>query len=196
MLLFRFVIPLALLACVLATPAEAHRVIASGYVAGNTIEGEISFSNGQAAAGAVVEVLSADGRPLGQATTDAEGFFTYTPTEQVPHIFRVDLGSGHVGQFRIDLGAGGDDTTTPSPAALPDLGDIDGATLQALIAEAVRAEMRPIRSELIAQREAVKLEQILGGLGAIAGLFGLGFYLVARKQLRDHHLKHHHHLDT
>jgi nickel transport protein len=52
-----------------------------------------------------------------------------------------------------------------------------------VIAKAVRDEIRPLRRELIAYREKNDLQGILGGIGYIFGLFGLGFYIAARRKL-------------
>ncbi|NIY97843.1 cobalt ABC transporter permease, partial [Salipiger sp. HF18] len=49
--------------------------------------------------------------------------------------------------------------------------------------EAVRDEVRPLRREIAAYREHNDLQSILGGIGYIVGLFGLGFYLAARRKL-------------
>ena len=51
------------------------------------------------------------------------------------------------------------------------------------IAQAVRDEMRPLRREIAAYREHNDFQTILGGIGYIVGLFGLGFYLAARRRL-------------
>ena len=43
--------------------------------------------------------------------------------------------------------------------------------------------MRPLRQEITAYRNHNDLQTILGGIGYIAGLFGLGCYLAARRRL-------------
>lgn len=65
---------------------------------------------------------------------------------------------------------------TPASAPL-------SAETRAMIAEAVRDEIRPLRREIAAYREHNSLQTILGGIGYILGLFGLGFYLAARRKL-------------
>lgn len=52
------------------------------------------------------------------------------------------------------------------------------------IAEAVRNEIRPLRREIAAYKEKNDLQTILGGIGYIAGIFGLGFYIAARRKLK------------
>ncbi|MBB4313314.1 cobalt ABC transporter permease [Roseospira marina] len=169
-----------------AAPALAHKVVAAAYPAGDMIEGEVGFSNGDMAADAVVEVFDENGTKMGEARTDADGFFTYTPTQTVTHVFRADLGAGHVAQFTLDA------ADMPAPAsggAAPSADTSGGATtglppaeLTALIATAVRDEMRPLRREISAYKEKNDLQTILGGIGYIVGLFGLAFFLMARRR--------------
>jgi nickel transport protein len=182
-----------------ASPALAHKVIASGYAAGEAIEGEVGFSNGDVVAQTTVSITDPDGQSLGQVQTDADGFFRFVPTKAVPHIFRSDLGSGHVAEFRMevselpralqaqaataqDRGATAAESTAPAPAAL---GAVDTTALQEMVAQAVRDEVRPLRRELIASREQASLQSVLGGLGTILGLVGVVFYMMARRKLAD-----------
>ncbi len=187
----------ALMLCALlcAAPAAAHKVVAAAYPAGDAIEGEIGFSNGDMAAGTIVEVFDGDGARLGETTTDATGFFIWPVAARVDHVFRADLGAGHVAEIRVPaadlpqslsqrppqsaapVGAPSSAPSDPVPAS-----GLTEAEL-ALIAEAVRAEMRPLRRELVAYREATDLQRVLGGVGYIFGLFGVGFYVAARRRL-------------
>ncbi|MDD7911013.1 cobalt ABC transporter permease [Pseudovibrio exalbescens] len=204
-----------------STPAEAHKVITSVFVSGSAIEGEVGFSNGDMAAGALVEVFDDNGTKLGETTTDEEGFFTYVPTAKVPHIFKANLGQGHVAQAELPAddvpfdrggsnalswaekpGLASDTTASPSgaevaPAASPaaeqtaftaqpsfDLAAFEEAQRK-MIAEAVRKEVRPLQRELIAYKEKTDLQTVLGGIGYILGIFGVGFYIAARRKLKE-----------
>jgi nickel transport protein len=69
-----------------------------------------------------------------------------------------------------------DGATTVTVAALTE-------AERSAISEAVRAEIRPLRREIAAYREHNDLQSILGGIGYIVGLFGIGFYVAARKKL-------------
>ncbi|GGF81374.1 nickel transport protein [Mameliella alba] len=188
-------IRLALLLCLLAlpVPALAHKVIAAVFPSGSAIEGEIGFSNGDMATDQPVEVYGPDGTLLGETVTDADGFFIYTPTEPVAHTFRSDLGAGHLANVTMPaeevariLGVAAPEPAAPAPTTAPAapglaLSDADRAE----IARIVRDEMRPLRREIAAYREKNDLQTILGGMGYILGLFGLGFYIAARRQLKS-----------
>lgn len=179
-------------------PATAHKVVAAAYPGGDVIEGEVGFSNGDMAANQLIEVFDGDGTKLGEAMTDADGFFTYRPSQPVRHVFRADLGAGHVAEFELAaeevaaiLGAAGapaapepepDPAAAPAGPAAPTVTGLSEAD-KAAIAAIVREEMRPLRREVAAYREHHDVQTILGGIGYIAGLFGLGFYLAARRRL-------------
>lgn len=175
---------------ILPVAAQAHKVIAAVYPAGSRIEGEIGFSNGSMAAGETVTVQDGKGRVLGTVTTDAQGMFLFTPTEVVDHVFHANLGAGHVARVTLPaadiarlLGkavpeatpmaadAGGDDSTSSVP-------DTE------VLAQMLRDELRPLRQELAAYKEKNDLQTILGGIGYILGVFGIGFYLAARRRLQ------------
>ncbi|MBK1636444.1 cobalt ABC transporter permease [Rhodovulum adriaticum] len=190
---------LTLMLCLALTPlpAAAHKVIASAFPSGDVIEGEVGFSNGDMATDQLVEVFDGDGAKLGEARTDADGYFTYRPTAPVRHIFRADLGAGHVAEFEMTgeevaaiLGKAAPAPATadpvvevaPSGAPAPALAGLSTAD-KAEIARIVRDETRPLRREIAAYKEHHDLQTVLGGIGYIFGLFGLGFYLAARRRL-------------
>ncbi|MCR8546869.1 cobalt ABC transporter permease [Salipiger sp. P9] len=183
---------LAALLCLAPLPALAHKVIAAVFPSGEAIEGEIGFSSGDMAAHQEVIVIGPDGAELGRTVTDEDGFFVFTPVQPVAHVFRADLGAGHVaeavmpaGEVAAILGVGVPEEAAPAvPTAAQGapLAALSGEERQA-IAETVRNELRPLRREIAAYREHNDLQTILGGIGYIAGLFGLGFYLAARRRL-------------
>ncbi|QFT75320.1 cobalt ABC transporter permease [Ruegeria sp. THAF33] len=179
--------------CCAPVPALAHKVIAGVFESGDVIEGEIGFSNGDMASGTEVIVTGPDGAELGRSVTDADGFFVYTPTSAVAHTFFADLGAGHVAEVTMSA----EDVARIMGVAVAENGDSSSAALaqasgsaaslsaeeQQVIAKAVRDELRPLRREIAAYREQNDLQTILGGIGYIVGLFGLGFYMAARRKL-------------
>ncbi|AXO14856.1 hypothetical protein [Thalassospira indica] len=173
-----------------ATPAQAHKVIASLFPSGSNIEGEIGFSNGVMAENTVVEIFDLDGNKIDEVTTDGDGFFVYTPSQQIDLRFRADLGAGHVAEatFAIaDLtGVDGTVQTAPSKARTASgVGSNAGPAItreqEEIIATIVRDELRPLRRELTAYKEKNDLQSILGGIGYIFGAFGIIYYIAARR---------------
>lgn len=187
---------IALALFVLPLPALAHKVIAGVFPSGEAIEGEIGFSDGTMATDQEVVVLAPDGAELGRTQTDEFGFFVFVPAEPVAHRFFADLGAGHVAEATMPaeevakiLGVAAPEPE-PSAAQAADTVAAGGLTVASLtaeeraaIAEIVRDEMRPLRREISALKEHNGLQSILGGIGYIVGLFGVGFYLAARRKL-------------
>lgn len=180
----------------LPMPAMAHKVIFAVFKSGETIEGELGFSNGDMAPDARIEVFSDTGEVLGEAVTDADGFFLFTPTQPVRHVFKANLGAGHIAETDMSaedvadiLGVAAIASKTsaaPSPVTAN-----TGTVVASLspeerlaIAEAVRDEIRPLRREIAAYREKNDLQTVLGGIGYIMGLFGLYFYIAARRRMQ------------
>ena len=170
-----------------AIPAAAHKVVISIYAGSGEIEGEIGHANGHMAPGVRVTVTDATGNPLGETRTDAEGRFTFVPAQAVEHVFRADPGAGHVAETRMSAHeiplpdaptptTGGADRPERERATIA----IDTDRLRALI----RAEITPLRRELAARGRKNDLTAILGGIGYVLGVFGLGFYLAARRGLK------------
>jgi len=162
-------------------------VVASAWAEGDEIEGEIGFSNGDMApSGTPVEVFGPDNEKLGETSTDEEGLFRFTPQQSIKHIFRANLGAGHVALITIDVDelpvklaqaittAQTQETANNTAVTVP-------TDLENIIAAAVRREMKPLRREIARYKEQNDLQKILGGLGYICGIFGLLFFIYARR---------------
>ncbi|SMP16807.1 cobalt ABC transporter permease [Shimia sagamensis] len=172
-------------------PAMAHKVIAGVFPAGDAIEGELGFSSGDMAVGQEVIVYGPDGAELGRTVTDEDGFFLYTPTSPVAHSFTADMGAGHVAKVVMPaeevaeiMGVAAIVADAPVEKVATNsktVASLSDEERQA-IAKSVRDEIRPLRREIAAYREKNDMQNILGGIGYILGLFGFGFYLAARKK--------------
>jgi nickel transport protein len=194
-------ISLAMLALFLtATGASAHKVILSVYPGGGVIEGELGFSSGDMAADHLIEVFDEKGNKLGETMTDSEGFFTYKPVQRLTHVFRAELGSGHVGEAVVTAAelpaltegaapdAGSDEAAPQSSQTIPVQESKPAVQAtgmdEAAVARMLRDELRPLRREIAAYKEKNDLQTILGGIGYIFGLFGLAMYIAARRRLK------------
>ncbi|WP_122073028.1 cobalt ABC transporter permease [Pseudophaeobacter sp. EL27] len=183
------VLSLALLA---PLPALAHNVISSVFPSGTDIEGEVGFSNGDMAVDLLIEVFDEAGTKLGETRTDADGFFLFTPKEPVTHIFRGDLGAGHVAEVQMAANEVaellGQSIATPAASASGQAATVSADTAlsdqsRAELATMIRNELRPLRQELTAFKNKSNFQSVLGGIGYIFGLFGLGFYIAARRKM-------------
>ncbi|WP_316859698.1 cobalt ABC transporter permease [uncultured Cohaesibacter sp.] len=154
-----------------AMPAYAHKVIASAFAEGEVIEGEIGFSNGEMAVNAVVEVFDENDNKIGETVTDEDGIFQYKPTKKIVHIFRSNLGAGHIASYRMEVdelpeiaGAAdqpqqaatdeksepvASDASAPAPAKPQgQMQSVDPAMLKAIVAEEVSAQLKQFKPEV------------------------------------------------
>lgn len=191
------VVLIAILLCA-APPAAAHKVVISAWPLGSEIEGEVGFSNGQMAApGTRIKVFGPDRALLGEAKVGDDGLFRFTPSAAVPHTLRADLGAGHIAETTLPVDELPARAIADAPAVRERNGParehaqdafaattIERDALRALVASAVQQEIRPLRRELIRLRETQRLHEIIGGIGYIAGLFGVLFFVYARRARR------------
>jgi nickel transport protein len=187
---------IALLVLLAAPAALAHSVDLWAWSAGDVVEGEIGFSSGELAEpGTVVRVVGPDGEELGTTTVEADGLFRFEPSEPVPHRFVAALGQGHVAETTLGLdelpaalaaaaaapGAAqaATPTTTAGTAAVE---AIDAQRLETLVAAAVQRELAPLKRQLAAREQEADLQALIGGIGYICGIFGLLFFVYARRR--------------
>ncbi|WP_200348203.1 hypothetical protein [Halochromatium glycolicum] len=76
-------------------------------------------------------------------------------------------------------------TATPTERVTVPTALSDPNALRTLIARTVQHEIRPLRRELTRLRESQRLHEIIGGLGYIAGLFGVLFFVYAHRERRN-----------
>jgi nickel transport protein len=195
------------LVTLLATgPALAHKLNLFAAAEGRLILGEVYFAGGGKAADVPVRVQTATGELLAELRSGADGTFGYTAEAPVEHALVAETPDGHRAEWRIravelagafPAGAGtapSDGSAAPAWAAAPDdaasaaqPANAPGAdtaidpALAAAIERAVARQVRPLRAEAIAARDAVHFRDVLGGVGYIAGLAGLGLWWRCRR---------------
>ncbi|WP_404383447.1 carboxypeptidase-like regulatory domain-containing protein [Caenispirillum salinarum] len=188
-----------LLALTAAPPAWAHKIKLFATTEGTAITGTVYVPGGGRVSGADVTATGPDGAALGTAVTDAEGRFSLEATRRVDHLLEVDTGDGHRATFRITAaqlpptlpgpeGASAAPRGTPAAEAQPAqeaaAPAMSEAALEAVVARAVAAQVNPLREQMAAQEDRLRLQDVLGGLGWIMGVTGIGFYLLARRERR------------
>jgi nickel transport protein len=185
-----------------APPALAHKLKVFALVDGDHIAGSAYFVGGAKATGAAITVTDPQGTELARLVPDAEGAFRFTPTQQVDHVIIADTGDGHVARWTLpaDTLPSGLGTATltagpePSAAAMAPretapaqpttMTPFSDEALAAAIEQAVARQLRPLREQLEAHDSRVRLQDVLGGIGYIAGLAGLGLWWYGARRQR------------
>lgn len=175
--------PALVLVLYAAAPLAAHgmrievRVDASAHVVGAAKYGAHPVAHAE------VRILAPDGKLLADGRTDATGAFRLAMTQRCD--LRVVIQDGaHRGEKRLPVSAfplslpiyGGG---APSAPAAPPL-SADAASLSTVVEAAVAKRLEPVELQLQRQADAMRLRDILGGIGYILGLAGIGFYFAGR----------------
>jgi nickel transport protein len=186
------------LSLLVSAPLQAHRLKVFATAEGSRIEGTAYFAGGAKAGGAFISVQDAQGRELARLTPDATGAFSYTATQRMDYHLVADTRDGHRASWTVRA----DELPAALPAPAHDAkASPQGAALQpapqtttamppaavdtetvSLVEQAVARQVRPLREELEAYGDRVRLHDILGGFGYIAGIAGLGLWWRSRRQ--------------
>ena len=179
----------------LVLPVQAHNIVSGAYVDGMTVEGEIGFSNGEMASpGVEITITDSNGHSLGKTQTEADGLFSFVASQPVEHIFKANLGAGHVAEIIVaadDFSNTNTSATTPGTTTTTDRQQTPGSTsttstvsatdIERIVRKAVAQQVKPLQKELRAYKEKVMFRDITGGLGFIFGMFGIAAWLASRK---------------
>lgn len=191
-----------------ASPAHAHKLKVFATAVGAEIDGSVYFVGSGPAPGARISIETGNGAPLATLQADADGRFGFVATSRVEHLISVDTGDGHSARTTIaadDLpaslppAAGAPVTTTisagavalvPAAAASPTLpaaattSAAGAIAVEDVVAMAVAQQIRPLREEINAYEDQIRLRDITGGIGYIVGLAGLTLWLRGRQRER------------
>ena len=169
-----------------ASVVHAHGINLFATVEGTSIQGTLHYADGTPAANAPVIAFAPDGSKIAEGTTDATGRFTFQAQVRCRHRLVGDAGQGHRGLFTIaetdlpnSLPAPGEEApvepvpevetppaTVSSTQALPN--DFD-----ARVEAAVARQLRPLREQLNGYETAIRMRDVIGGIGYLFGLFGI-----------------------
>lgn len=185
-----------------APAASAHALRVFAFADGPRIEGTAYFAGGGAAPGARIVVKDTDGNTLARFTPAGDGSFSYRARAMSDHVIEARTGDGHLARWTV--------TASELAGGFPDVGRPDAGdesrsgaagtsgvgrseteqrarfdpALEAAIERAVARQVRPVREELAAARDAFRLKDILGGVGYLFGLAGLALWWRSRRKGR------------
>lgn len=168
----------------MAAPASAHRLKVFASAIGDSIEGEAYFVGSGPAAGVAVTLRDDAGKVLTSGTTGADGRFALPASGTGDIVVTVDAQDGHIARFTI-AGSGpaaASSKPQPSAAGAPSAALSPAATVPlADIELAVARKIAPLAEQVDALQSSLRLQDIVGGVGYIVGLFGLLAFLKSRR---------------
>ncbi|MFO1070287.1 MAG: hypothetical protein U1E14_17365 [Geminicoccaceae bacterium] len=158
-----------------ALPSYAHELKLFASRIGDRIEGRVYFVGGDPALVTVRIEPSNGAEPVAVSTGD-DGRFVATVAAADWYRLVANVGDGHATETTV----GG---APPLSAAEPSSGapvTVGAAELEAIVAR----QLEPLREQLAAAEERVRLRDILGGIGYVVGIAGLAAWFTSRRAPR------------
>lgn len=192
--------------------AHAHNINVFAMSDGNTIEGYVYFTGGSRAQHAHIELRDKTGQTLFSSAADEQGSFALHVSHRTDYVVFTDTGDGHVAKFKLYANEFAENLPLASPSDLItvskletpipdhavskpdartskttrstalDLSTLSQDELAGLINRAVARQIGPLRQEVNAYRNDVRMSDVMGGIGVIIGIFGVCAWVVARRQ--------------
>jgi nickel transport protein len=209
-LVSRWLAPIILCLCFLtiASPALAHRVLVYAFAEGDTIHTESKFvGSGAVQKGQVLVQDKKTGQTLLTGTTDDQGKFSFkilpeAAAGKLDLLIVTEATMGHKGEWLLKAdsylpgaskmtAAVAPSVTMPTaaaPSASPPVAgaktaNVDQQALEEALNKVMERQLAPVKemlTELTIHRTS--LTDVVGGLGYIAGIFGLWAYFMSKKQ--------------
>jgi nickel transport protein len=176
-----------------SSPAHAHKLKVFATTVGAQIDGRAYFVGGGPAKGANVTIETPSGRHLATLHTDTDGKFEFSASTRVDHVIAIDAGDGHFARCVIPADELPQSLPTsaldsahldpPEPPPVPAANEMSpsGESLEDVVAQAVASQVRPLREQLNDYEDQVRLHDVLGGIGYIAGIAGLAAWIRSRR---------------
>jgi len=142
---------------------EAHELLATARVDDGTIHLTATYDDGTSAAGVSYRLLDAQGRPLAEGHADAGGEARLRLDRLLDWEMTVEDAMGHAARLRLSPLERLDERTNGLQRGADGPAGAEGRTY--------RSSPRPAR-----------WGAVVAGLGYVAGLTGLGFYWLSRRE--------------
>ena len=170
-------------------PVQAHQLKVFAYAEQDRITGEVYFSGGQKLKNARVSLASLKGDDeIANTRTDTDGSFSFPINVRQGYRISANSGEGHVAHWDVQMSELIMSESEPgslqpsNPASPPPMCEPQSGKLKTLIESAVSRQVAPLRAELQEVQDERRIQDILGGIGYIAGLAGLGMLWFSRRR--------------
>lgn len=180
------------------SPAQAHRLKVFATVVGDRIEGKAYFVGGGPAGRVSAVLRDRQEKVVAEGRTEADGRFALVAPFRTDLVVVVDAMDGHVARFDIaaarlpealpaEAGVEGVAKAETLPASEVGSQQVISSTVAATnnaedVAAAVARQIEPLAEQLDALESSIRIHDVLGGLGYIAGIFGLLAFLKSRRR--------------
>ncbi len=161
-----------------ASEAIAHRVSLFAWEAEGRIFTEGRFFGGGRVQGGELLVYDDSGAKLLQGQTNEQGEFSFEAPAAGALRLVLNTPDGHRGEFRLDAPGSGNPAALSTAAPSP-LGDSE---LRREIEAALDRRLNPVLMQIEQERQRVHVQQLVAGLGYIAGLIGIASYVASRRR--------------
>ena len=181
-----------LLFLLMHTPLFAHKINVFASPEGNRVSGYAYFRGGSRAVNSQVSVFFTDGTLFLTTQTSDDGCFFFDVTERAEYSIKVITPDGHAASYRLmphefsaalplrDDATLTSDVTDELEAELVSV-DCTEVALSSLVERAVRKEIRLLKEHLQLQEDRARLQDIVGGIGYIFGIFGIVMFFKAKR---------------
>jgi|GEM_PF-271341 hypothetical protein len=177
-------------------PASAHGVFIFAWDEGDRICTDSYFSKSSKVQGGTVTMRNAAGQVLQSGLTDKDGGLCLPrPARPEDLIFVIEAGEGHRAEFKLraadlsnSIPTAASEAVAPEasgpPSAGPEKTSEVEENLRRIVREELQTQLGPLRKALAESQRGQEpgLREIVGGLGWVAGLFGLAFWWTGRKK--------------
>ncbi|MDR1870395.1 MAG: hypothetical protein LBS60_00465 [Deltaproteobacteria bacterium] len=187
--------------------ALAHGVYIFGWEEGDQICSDSYFTRSDKVQGGTVRILGPDGSVLAEGRSSDAGLACF-PRPQVPGDLQlvVEAGEGHRAEFTLRASELSPLSAAPAPSAAPASPTASPASepasasasepseplnasldnVRSIVREELKTQLSPIIRTLAESRAGGEgpptFREIFGGLGWVAGVFGVAFFFSGRKR--------------
>lgn len=169
----------------MASPALAHRINIFAVDEGGEVYTESTFAGKRPVKKGTIRVFNGEGTLLLTGETDASGIYTFPRPEAGALTLEVDAGMGHKNSWELEAAEGAvvfrePETAEPVLAeqkalSVGGLSKKDWTQMEQIVDAAVVKALHQAKEE-------TRLQDIVGGIGYIVGLFGFAAWFRSRRE--------------